>query len=448
MPFHLGIDGFVAQGLWLTELIVFFLSIFWRPTLGIYLLVLLLPLQTIRYRLHGYFLGGQFIDVLLLGVLLGLKRQGRPILPKTPLNVLLGIYVIFTYLSMVHGSFFLGVELPLWFSDARVSMWKNYVVDIVLIFFLTVSAIRTKRQMVILLMVMSIGVMLVAKGFRNVMSGRDATSFSYQMRDAGPMAGAGPNGLAAFGAQMSAFFLGVFLAERRFLPKVGYLGTIAAATYCVIWAFSRGGYAAFLVSILYLGLARSRMLLVGLALFIVGWQGVVPSAVQDRILMTTDDRGNLENSAASRVTLWEEAMRVFEADPVFGTGFATYSFGSHVGGFGDTHNLFVKVLVETGIVGLLLFLAIFAKLFMIGFQLFRSATDPFLKSIGLGFSALMVSAFVANMFGDRWMYYQITGYTYAFAALAVRGQNIVNETPTELEETTVDDEGGVFAPVS
>src|SRR5947209_19726114 len=79
---HLGLDGSTATMLWVAEIVFFFLSVFWRPAAGLYLLIPLLPLQTIRYRLHGYFLGAQFVDVLLLGVILGLRRRGEPLLGK------------------------------------------------------------------------------------------------------------------------------------------------------------------------------------------------------------------------------------------------------------------------------------------------------------------------------------------------------------------------------
>lgn len=436
---HLGLDGYVAGALWITEFIVFILSVFWRPAIGLYVLIPLLPLQTIRYRLHGYFLGEQFIDVLLLGVILGLKRQGKSIIPKTPLTILLFIYIAFAYFSMVRGSFFLGTDLPLWFSNPRVSRWKNYVVDISLIFFVAVSAIRTRLQMAILLIAMCLGTLAIAKGFRGTMSGRDASTFSYDVRYAGPMPGAGVNGLAAFAAQVSVFLAGLYLTERRLLSKLGYLVTIAGAGYCLVWAFSRGAYAAFLTGMLFLGLARNRLILVGLLVLPLVWQGIVPTAVQERILMTTDENGGLEHSAATRVSLWEEAMQVFQADPIFGTGFATYAYTDHVGGYGDTHNVFVKVLVETGLVGLAIFLAILSRLFLIGYRLFRTADDPFLKSIGLGCAAMMVTAFIANMFGDRWMYFEITGYTYACAALATRAQQMVDEERASAEEAEFGD---------
>jgi O-antigen ligase len=343
----------------------------------------------------------------------------------------LWIYIAFTYISLVRGSFFLGRGLPLWFDDLRLSEWKNYVVDLSLMFFLTVSTIRTRRQMGILLVAMCLGSLLVTKSFHSTIQSRDFSAFSDSLREEGPLGFAGVNGLAAFAAQVSIFVTGLFLAERRSFARLGYLGVIAANVYCLIYALSRGGYAAFLAGILYLGVVRSRLLLVGLALFLLGWQGLVPPAVRERIYMTQDEQGEVEHSAAVRFSLWDEALQVFQADPVFGTGFNTYEYGSHVEGFGDTHNVFVKVLVETGVTGLVIFLAIFGELFQIGYRLYRTASDSFFKSIGLGLSGLMVAALFANFFGDRWMYFQITGYTYAFAALAVRAQQLSEESEDE-----------------
>lgn len=433
MP-HLGIDGITAPLLWVAEMLAFLLSIFWRPATGLYLLIPLLPLQTIRYRLHGYFLGAQFVDILLLGVVLGLKRKGECFPMPTALNVLLYGYIVFTFLSMVRGSFFLGVGLPLWFDDPRVSNWKNYVVDLALMYFAIAGAIRSKKQMQLLIAAMCVGTLVLSKGFYSTMSDRDFSSFSYALRDAGPMGWAGVNGLAAFASQVGVCLVGLLLAERKILIKIGYLCVVAACVYCLLFALSRGGYAAFLIGLIYLGSVKNRLLLVGVFIFLATWQGLVPPAVRERVAMT-DEGGVVDHSAASRLSLWEEAMQVFQADPLFGTGFNTYAYGSHVGGYGDTHNVFVKVLVETGLTGLLLFLAIFRKLFQIGFRLHRTAIDPFLKSIGLGFSALMIAAFVANLFGDRWMYFEITGYTFAFAAMAVRAQQITDDEREDTEDS-------------
>jgi O-antigen ligase len=443
MP-HLGIDGIVGQALWVMEFVAFFLSVFWRPSIGLYLLIPLLPLETVRYRLHPYFLGAQFVDVLLLGVMLGLKRQNKPIFPKTPLTTLLFVYIAFTYLSMVRGSFFLGVDLPLWFSDPRVSGWKNFVVDLSLVYFLTASAIRDKRQMGILIFAMCIGSLLVTKGFHNTIADRDFSSFSYDLRTAGPLGGAGVNGLAAFEAQFCVFLTALCLSEKGVFKKLGYAGAIWGAMYCLTFALSRGGYGALLIGLAFLGIMRHRLLFVAIIVFLAAWQSVVPTAVRERVLMTEQD-GTIDPSAGARLTLWQEAMQVFQADPVFGTGFNTYAYGSHFEGYHDTHNVYVKVLVETGATGLFVFVCLLRKLFQSGFHLYRTASDRFLMSLGLAFATLMVSAMVANMFGDRWMYFQITGYTYAVAGMVASGQRLTDESEEEAGPADIDDPALVMA---
>lgn len=445
---HTGLEGIVPNLLWIVEISFFFLSIFKEPALGIYVLIPLLPLESVRYRLHGYILGAQYVDVLLLGVILGLRRRGLPVFPETPIRKLLFLYIAFTYLAMVRGSFFLDTSLPIWFSDRRVSDWKNAVVDLSLMFLVSTSAIRTMKQMKYLLTAMCVGVLLLVKNFHGEMADRDFSSFSYNLRDAGAMGGAGVNGLAAFAAQVAVFLVALYLFEKRPIRKVALLAPIVGSMYCVLFALSRGAYAALLIGLIFLGIVRSRLLLLAVAIFLVTWQSVVPTAVRERIFMTKDASGEIDHSAEARLDLWEEAMQAFQSNPIFGEGFNTYAYRSHVGGYGDSHNLYVKALVETGVIGLLLLVAIFGKLLQMGYRLFRSATDPFLKAVGLGFAGLMLAVLLGNFFGDRWMYFQITGYTYAFAAMVVRAQAMTDEGSQEddLSLVTMDSELPVQAP--
>jgi O-antigen ligase len=93
----------------------------------------------------------------------------------------------------------------------------------------------------------------------------------------------------------------------------------------------------------------------------------------------------------------------------------------------DTHNIYLKVLVETGIVGLLLFLWLLGKTFLIGWQTFRRAREPFYAALGLGLAAWIVCTAVANLFGDRWTYLQINGYLWVLAGLVARALMIESE---------------------
>ncbi len=102
-----------------------------------------------------------------------------------------------------------------------------------------------------------------------------------------------------------------------------------------------------------------------------------------------------------------------------------------MGQYEDTHNYYLKVLVETGAVGLLMFLWILGKSFRQGFRLYRSSDEAFLMSLGLGFAAMLVCAMVANLFGDRWTYLQVNGFLWILLGCTMRAQQILEQPQEE-----------------
>lgn len=430
MIHHFGLGPYVTYVVYFAGGVAFLLSIFWRPIVGIYYIVPLIPLQTLRYSLIGLPFGQSMVDIILLGVLLGLLARGQPILPKTPWNTVLFVYAIFTFVSLCLGSLYLRSGLPFSLTniDPRLADWKNYMVMPVVLL-LTAATVRETRQMKILIAVMCVAVLLVDSSFWDTVSGRDFSSFAYDLQDEGDAGYAGVNGLAAFEAQITVFLLALVVFERKRLFYLAYAALAIFSGTCLMYSLSRGGYLAILGGCLFVGLVKERKLLILLAVFAYSWSSLVPNAVQQRVQMTYDrTEGKLDHSAQVRVDLWEEGLQLFQAHPVLGLGFDTYAYTKHVHGYQDSHNIYMKVLVETGIVGLLLFLLLLAKTFLTGYRLFRHARDPFLSSLGLGLAAWMVSAAIANFFGDRWMYLQIDGYLWVIAGLVSRGWLLEQES--------------------
>ncbi len=418
---HFGLSGLVPILLYAGAVTALLLSIFWRPIAGLYYLVPLIPLQTVRYHLIGLPLGQSMVDVILLGVILGLLLRGEAIFPATPWNIQLSFYAVFTFISLCLGSFYLGTSLPLLPTDPRLADWKNYMV-MPLLLFVVAAVIKDVRQMKILILLMCAAVLSLDRSFWDTISGRDFSAFSYDLRDEGGMGYAGVNGFAAFEAQISVFLIALSAFERKRLLKYGYIVLAGFSAMCLMYSLSRGGYLALLLGCLFLGVVKQRKLLILLAIFIFTWTSIVPVAVQQRVMMTYDESsGSLDHSAATRVNLWEEAMHVFDSNPVVGVGFYTYAYGHHLNNYKDSHNIYVKVLVETGVVGLLFFLWLLAKTFRAGFSLFHSAQDPFLSSLGLGLAGWVVCAAGANFFGDRWTFLQVNGYMWVIAGMVARG---------------------------
>jgi len=426
---HLGLAGFVPTALYIVMCVTFLLSICWKPQVGIYVMTLLLPLQTLRYKVHEMFLGSQFIDLLLLGVVLGLALRGQAIIPKVPIAKFLLLVAVFYYFSLWEGSYFINAPLPLWITDSRFSDWKNYV-EMFFLAMLVSSAIREEKQVRTLLLVMAVSVLILNRNYIMMLNQRDLSHFSYERRDEGLIGYAGVNGLAAFEAMVFSVLLAGYGYARRIWLKMA-LGILAATSiYCLLYSFSRGGYAGALAGLIAVGLLKTRKFLILAALILLSWQTLLPASVQERINMTTetDGAGQLtDHSAEQRLVLWEDAFELFKLNPVTGSGFQSYQYLGRVGPYRDTHNYFLKVLAETGIVGMFLLLALLWKLFRLGLHLFTQAESPLWSGLGLGFVALMFSAMVLNCFGDRWTYQQVDGYVWILLGCVITGLRITNE---------------------
>src|SRR5215472_14776320 len=424
---HFGLEQYVPLTLYFCAIVVFVLSMFWRPQVGLYFLIPLLPLQTIRYRIMDLPLGNKLIDLLLLGVILGALFKAGFRFEKTPMNKILLLFGIFCYVQLWRGAFYMNTDPPLALSDPRFSNWKNYMAMFI-IFVVVVNVIKEVKQIQILIVLMCLSVLAVDKGYYGTLSDRDTSHFSYEVRDGGPLGYAGVNGVATFEAEFMIFLLGLAAYQKRKSLKMAMWALVAFTGYCVMITFSREAYAGVLIGLLFLGLLKQRWMLIALAVFLFSWQSFVPVAVQERVNMTYDKEDQqLDSSAQDRVDIWNDAMYMFHQNPLLGEGFDTYRLQHRVSIYTDTHNYFLKVLVEMGIAGLLFFLFLLAKATRLGLKLWRSAQDPFLKSLGLGFALMMACVFVVNFFGDRWLYVEVNGFMWVLLACVVRGQLIENQ---------------------
>jgi putative inorganic carbon (hco3(-)) transporter len=418
---HFGLTAYAPYLLYALGIMAVLLSVFWRPIAGIYYLAPMIPLQTVRYWMNDLPLGQQMIDIVVLAVIVGLIRRGERPLPKTPLNWLLLPYGIYTYVSLCWGSLYLQRPLPLSPYDPRLAFWKSYM-TMPLLLYLVTAAVRDRREIRILILLMCLAVFALDRSLWETVSQRDYSQYSEDLREEGSLGYAGVNGLAAFEAQSATLLLALAGFERRPLRWLAYMGLATFSALCLMYSFSRGGYAAFLAGWLFIAVLRQRKLLVLLVVFLMCWTSVVPNAVRERVDMTYggEQRGP-DPSAETRMMLWNDALHVANENPLFGTGFNTYAYMGRVGSYEDTHNIYLKMLVETGVVGLALFLLLLWKLGRLGWRAFRRADDPLMRSLGLGLTGWLVCTAVANFFGDRWTFLQVNGYLWMVAGCVCRG---------------------------
>ncbi len=419
-----GIGHYIPLIAYLAFWLMILVSLMGKPLNGLYFAMPFLPYRTLRDKLLEYPLGANMLTILLLAIIIGALLQGkRP--PKSKLYMLWLLFAGYLYISMWFGFLSGNAPAPLWLSDVNFVTWKDYIV-LPLVFLAAGMVVEDRKAIRWIIIITAVSLFLVDRSALLESLSHSWTNFDENKRTAGPLA-YGSNQLAAFLAQFGMFFWGFArVIPRKKVKLVGY-GLTALTVVTTLYCFSRGAYLALLVSVAILAILNDRKLLLVLPIFLLTWTAVVPTAVTQRVQMTQTADGKLETSAEERVRLWENAKTSFLHDPLLGNGFATFQFGENVDGLKDTHNWYVKVLVETGLVGGIFAVAILIQMLLVTYRLFRGAEDTLYRALGLGSLLAVVSCLVANCFGDRWTYLEINGLLWILISATLRATELNQE---------------------
>ncbi len=405
------------------------LSLTGRPLYGLYYLLPFLPYRTMRDHFDDYPLGSNVLTLLILCIIVGaVIKQKR--LPASKLYLTWLGFGVYLYLSLWIGTAISNAPAPLWLSDVNFVTWKDYML-IPLLFVAASLVIEDRKAIRTVVLITAVSLFLVDKSALAESLSHSWSNFDENKRTPGPIE-FGVNELGAFLAQFAMFFWGFARLMKRFKVKVICYGLVALTAVTAMYTFSRGAYAAILLSVLVLALVKDLKLLAVLVVFMATWQSVVPTAVTQRVTMTESSDGKLEASAQERVDLWTQSKEMFLSSPVFGRGYATFQMGDHTDNLKDTHNWYVKVLTETGVIGGIFAVLILAQLVRAGWSLYRRAVDPLYKALGLGFLLAMVSCIVSNLFGDRWTYVEIMGLLWVLAAATLRASQLIADGAEKL----------------
>jgi len=399
-------------GFWIAILV----SLGGRPLLGFYYLLPFLPYRTMRDHFLDYPLGANVITILVLAIIVGALLQGKR-LPKSGLYLTWLIFGIYMYLSMWLGTALGHAGAPLWLHDANFATWKDYML-LPLVFVGAGLVVKDRKAVRTVLLITGISLLFIDRSALMDSLSRSWGTFDESKRDGGPLGFAGSNGLAAFLAQFAMFFwgFGQFLKRRK--AKLLCYALVGLTIFATMYTFSRASYIAIVAGALLLGILKDRKMIIVVAIFLFTWQAIVPAAVTERVMMTTNSNGQLEASAQERVDLWENAKKAFYNEPLFGMGFATFQYGDHTDNLKDTHNWYVKVLIETGILGGIMAVVLLFQMLSLSYRLYKHATDPLYQGFGFGLLLCIAASIILNCFGDRWTYLEINGLLWALIGTA------------------------------
>ena len=423
----LGISQFIPYIIYGSSFLVILISLF-KPAIGVLFLFPLLPYQVIFEKIKHLPMGNNVNDFIILSVLLGTFINGKKgkqfSEEKTEIEVPIVLICLSTFIGVLIAlSQSGGLSAQ---SGTYIADWKNYML-LPLIWFLTFKNIENKKTFNLMLLILMIGILGAAYYFYTNLQWLNTWHYSNRTRTMmeGLFVYLGPNHYGAFYANFVFIAFGLFFYEKKLLRKGCLIGIICLTIYSLVYTYSRGAYIALIAGFLLLGAIKERKLLILLALFLIFWRALVPISVVERVDMTHQEDGELEDSAAIRIGLWQAATRMFTESPLIGRGFNTFQYTFKGEVWKDTHNYYLKVLVELGILGLISFIMFLIAAFKVGWKLYSEAPDGIFKGLGLGFFLCVLSVAITNFFGDRWTFLSLGSYFWIFLGLVSRARIMV-----------------------
>jgi O-antigen ligase len=246
------------------------------------------------------------------------------------------------------------------------------------------------------------------------------------------------------GQALSGNAFGVFLGQFTIIPLVlmlfsskawhkAFFGfTAGLTTYCLLFSFSRSGYLAGAATLIFLGLAKDRRILAVLVIVVLFWQALLPHSVIQRIEMTSIDDPS-DATVQERFGMWEMAKGIIAEHPIAGIGFCTTPFLQvKSAGFTQTwasfHSSYLEQTVETGFIGLALYLTFFLMGLGYGWKLYKVANDKLLQGLGLGFMGCVFGVLAGNIFGSYWNYLNVMAFYWVFLGLVIASAKFPKST--------------------
>lgn len=337
-------------------------------------------------------------DVILFAVVLGWilrsAYQGRHAgIVKTSITPAIWTYmavsIIATLLGMLAGT----IRYP---ASALFHNLKYF--EYFLLFFMILAHVRSKETVSKMIWAMFIVFFFVCiYGYYQIAHGiRVSPPFDEE-----------PNTFGGYTVLLMCLAGGMALCDNRARVRTTLVLLILFAIPPLLFSLSRASYLAFITGLMaFLILSHHRVLISAIAIAILAAMmlglPVLPEPVQERVARTFEKETeyhvqiagvDFDASSSARIVSYQKALKLWLKRPVLGYGVT----GSH---FIDGQ--YIRLLVETGIAGLVAFLAIYWRLLWAVKKVYAHAQDPALKGISMGFfcgiMALLAHAVSANTF--------------------------------------------------
>jgi len=389
------------------------------------LFVFFLPLVNVQHKIFPSLPGGiNFMNVMfLLSLIWAYKIKGETNKDSSVGNWIFW-FLLYGFLSYLIMLVTLNVPTP-----NSLNSFKDFLFVICLVF-LVQKSIQDwgafRRIILATLLSLPYTFWLVWGQYRSV----SKWHYSDTMRVSGPFADLGANELGAYCVTASLFsicLLNTKAASKQW--KIALYSFATLATMSLMFSYSRGSYLAFFVGVIFIFMHKQKRLKTLLIVLLIALMAspFIPVSVQERFSSISSSEENRDTSAQSRFIFWEVAFEQFKSSPIVGYGYKSWR-SPEINSTGmDTHNYFVKTLVEKGIVGIIILLGLLYSIYRQASRTHKISKDnPWASAVSLGVITATIALIFGNMFGDRFSHTSVVAIYWIFVGLMLKIPLLLN----------------------
>jgi len=389
-----------------------------RQNWAFHAFVLLVPLQNLHTAYVPNLGGGlNFLNLMFLASLAMALRSGGRLVHGTGVNGWMWAYMAMAGLALLVGH--AHVIDP----ANHASLLKDHLIALSFLFLAQMSAADlagVRRLLALSLVPLPYTAWVVWDQHAAVSSWH----YDHALRISGTFPLLGANEFAAF-ATTALLVSGTLLLCLR--TRLRWKLLLALVAFCaglgVVLTYSRTAYVAVLLGALLVVLLRRRRMqlmlpLLALALVL---PTLLPYSVVERFQSIELEEDSADKSTTDRFKYWGVALQRYGEHPLLGVGFHAFHHAEINPYRTDTHNFFLRELVEKGTVGFLVLAGLLAATWRTALRLYRrGATGHWDYALGLALLAALVAMGVANVFGDRFTYYPMVAHFWLYVGLVLR----------------------------
>lgn len=368
--------------------------VLWRHEIGVFAVVGFIPLSPTMALLG-------LILLTTVSFIIRLFRDNSMRLKITILDffvVLFGIVLFYSFLtSYTPGSSMLALMIHIAF---------------IIFYFILVNTVKTRQQLYVLaaLLVLSTTVTSLYGLYqlKTVGATSEAWVDTTLFEDIKARVGStfeNPNVLGEYLVLIIPMAIAMLWGQKGLISKLGTMGLTAIMLGCLVYTYSRGAYVGLMLALALFAVLRDRRFVILGIIGLLMLPFVLPASVINRFASI----GNLnDTSSFYRISVWLGSLRLARDYWLSGIGlglepfklvYPKYSLNAAYAH--HSHNIYIQLLIETGISGLLMFLAIivvYYKTMLTGFYKTKDRfTSTFMIAIASGMAGYLAQGMVENI---------------------------------------------------